>query len=269
MIKIHIVALLLISSIATFTQDENIDYREVRQDSIFIANTISILKKDPANITMVTAQNNRQEKQNLGYGYTLSSVGTGRGNAIFDYTLITYKGKLVGYQLIPRLPYDQRLANKYRGFYSRFFYIRGTDQIEPYQFNYASVAKPVNAFKTTTADKYFRYLMTPYSGTIYGGRGGYNGRLLTNRELFEKVKKNINPAAFEELLYSINPATRLLGIEYYHQKGRFILPNKASIEKRIDEIFKEMQSINTMDGCLLRTQNSRDLVAYYAANPVH
>ena len=60
-----------------------------------------------------------------------------------------------------------------------------------------------------------KFLMTPYSGTRYGFSGGYSGSTFTNRAIFIEESKNINPEVCQILMNSINPGTRLMGIEYY------------------------------------------------------
>lgn len=263
-----ITLLVLAYTTSSFSQDGKINYNEVQQDSIFIANIMNALKKTPANILQVVPQYNNRAKKNLGYGYSLLSGVIARNDILFTFLVIVNHEKMVGYQLTPHLPYEERLTSKYRLFYSKFFKIRSNNEIEPYQFNYGIAIKPTNQFKPTTSDKYFRYLMSPYPGTMYGGRGGYSGAMLANRALFEKVKKTMKPAACEELLYSINPATRLFGIEYYQQHRNLFLPNKTAIERRIDDVLKETPSIETLSGCIQNKQKARELLAYYAANPV-
>ena len=59
--------------------------------------------------------------------------------------------------------------------------------------------------------------MSPASGLYYGGRGGFSMNLLQNRELFMGLENKLTKELVIQLMYSINPASRLTAIEYYYK----------------------------------------------------
>jgi hypothetical protein len=207
--------------------------------------------------------NKRGQQENLGFGYHFVNGSYGQNETTIFYSFVYYDKKLVSYRLRAKLPYNNRLTNRYLKMYARLFTVKG-QTIQPVYYGLKDVSDHLKGTSLTTDNGSIQYLMSPFSGTTYGDRGGYSGSLLENRANYISIKKLMTPQVCELLLYSKNPATRLCAAEYYYQHLQQFKPYKAVFEKRIEAIYKELPEVDTMSGCIGMNGNSRELVALYA-----
>ena len=124
-----------------------------------------------------------------------------------------------------KIPVDNFFKEDSDGAYSYFF---GVERVS----NYSHFVK---------ISKNLLFYMSPFSGLEYGCKGGYGNQILKNRCLFKKIKSKIDKSNFELLLSSVNPASRLTGIEYYYRnKNKFNKDEQKEINIKIDKVFKEL-----------------------------
>ena len=259
-------AILFITAIIAFlikAEAQSVEKQWVKDDSVFISNLAKSYKINPLTMeALLSYKGNRKEK--LGFDYYSTSGSTGKGYVSIFYEFIYYKNQLISYKLDPQMPRDQRLTRLYLKFYAPLFKINAYQQPEFLYYGFEKMVKPLNGLsKPVKVDNGIEFLMTPYSGTMYGYYGGFGDDLLDNRRNYLSVKSRINPAICEQLLYSINPATRLCAAEFYYQNPRLFAGDKEKIEKRINIIFHELPQISTMSVDLEVNENAHDLVMLF------
>jgi hypothetical protein len=255
-----VLLLLFMSSIA-YGQEDKIEESWVKEDSVFISNYIKSIKVNALDIEKYL-QPNQKWKNDLGFGYASIEGSMGKGYVTVFYQLIYYKDKLVSYKLHPQMPSDARLTGRYKQFYSSLYQFDGSDQIKTHYYNLEEMAKPLNGNQGKISSAPI-FLMTPFSGTVYGYTGDIASSVLPNREAYNSVRERLTPEDYLALLYSKNPATRLTAIEEYYRNTAKFIKYKAEIENRIKIIFKELPEMRTMYGCILTTDNSEKLVSIY------
>lgn len=239
-------------------QAQSIESQWVKDDSIFISNIAKSYKANPLSMeTLLSYKGNRKEK--LGFDYYSASGSTGKGYVSIFYEFIYYKNQLISFKLDPQMPQDQRLIRLYLKFYAPLFKINTYQHAEPLYYGFEKMVKPLNGLNTPVkVNKSIEFLMTPYSGTMYDA-GGAN-TVLDNRRNYLSVRNEINPEICEQLLYSINPATRLCAIEFYYQNKGGFKKERDRIDKRINVIFHELPQVSTMSADLEITENAHQLV---------
>jgi hypothetical protein len=264
--KYKVLLLLLTISITSYGQKaEKIEKGWVKEDSIFITKVINAYKHNPLGVLpLLSFKGNKHSK--LGFDYYLVSGGNGKGYVSIWYDFVFYKDKLISFRLTPQMPDDKRLINRYEKIYASLFTIDDKHQVQTIFYGYDEMTKPIGDLVLTSInDKRLQFLMTPYSGVVYGDRGGYSNSVLQNRANYNAIKDQITPAIDEMLLNSKNPATRLLAIEYYYQHPELFVAYKNALDKRIKEIFNEMPTVDTMSGCIGFTDDAEQLVRRFAS----
>jgi hypothetical protein len=201
-------------------------------------------------------------KENLGFGWSMWETGFVAGYISISATFYYYNDSIVSYSLNPGLPEERKLIKRYKKWYRNYF--NYTDSlIQPFKFNETATLKPLKECNGDTKNipsKIIHY-MTPESGTMYGYAGG--GMILDNRKAFNEIKDSLTKDQVILMLYAINPASRLTAIEYYwRHKDKF--GQQELVDKWIEQNFKEMPTVESMDGCFLVTKETRSLVYTYS-----
>jgi hypothetical protein len=243
-------------------QEEKIEEEWVLEDSIFISTYIKALKKHPLNVEAYLGPD-KKRKDNLGFGYSSIEGSMGRGYVSVFYQLIYFNDKLVSYNLNPEMPSDMRLTKRYKNFYSSLYRFDTRDNPYPLYHNFREMTKPLPGYHLVPSSRALAFLMTPFSGVMYGHRGGESSSIIENRAAFNQVKERLSPQEFFLLLYSKNPATRLTAAEYYYQNPQKLAVYKGEIESRIKSIYIELPETKTISGCIVSTENSQTRVNFY------
>lgn len=234
----------------------------VQADRIFISKVVKKLKQEPLKIDEVILTNG-DKKEKLGFGYHFIGGSNGKGYVSIFYQFIYHNNQLLSFELQPQMPMEKQLIPIYKKFYEDIFEIDlKENKINPYRHNIFKVDIPLIGFESNLKlPKEIKYYMTPYSGIVYGYRGGRANSILQNRKLFISIAKGLNAETCLALLYSINPASRLTAYEYYLlNQDKFSKEEKEIIEKRMEIIFKELPDITTMYGCIRTMAKSRERV---------
>ncbi|TPE44609.1 hypothetical protein [Pontibacter mangrovi] len=252
---------LLIFSLAN-AQEDKIEESWVRDDSVFIASYIKAYKANPLKIESYL-QPDKKRRNDLGFGYSSIEGSMGKGYVTVFYHLVYFQDKLVSYRLSPQMPRDSRLTQRYKRFYSTLYRFNEKDQAVDLYINFKDVAKPLDSFTRAPSTRALAYLMTPFSGIVYGYRGGEGSTILENRAAFNFVKDKLTPEDYLMLLYSKNPATRLTAAENYYRNPERFKKYKTEIDDRIKIIYSELPETQTMNGCILTTDETKKLVDFY------
>jgi len=122
------------------------------------------------------------------------------------------------------------------------------------------VSKPRgNSENLLNVSSQIEYLMTPYSGIVYGDCGGIANEILENRNAFNEVKESITEDVLIYMLKAVNPATRLCAAELFYSKNE-TFRQKEFIEKLIEINFNELPKIETMSGCTQYIDDARKVL---------
>lgn len=237
----------------------------VHLDKVLIKKTIRLDKNNPKDVEAFFLKNGDEggplsRPENLGFGWKARKLSIGGGYVSISAYFIYFQDSIISYILTPGIPEENRLKKRYKRWYTPFFPSL-TNNVLPVRYNEELIQSPIKQydfpFDFKAASDSVRRYMSPESGTLYGYRGelGY----FRNRQAFIDIRKRLTKESVVLLMYSINPASRLTAIEYYmNHKQEFSNTNK--IDSWIEIIFKELPNIPTLQGCIMRPVDSRQLV---------
>ncbi len=239
----------------------------VQMDKKILKQLNELDKADPSQVESFFLQHRRNpEKVNLGFGWSLWNTRIGGGYISLSAVIIYHNDSIISYRMYSDLPNDKKLIGKYTKWFEKTFDV-DSGKVKPYRYRESSLFKPLAEYDgpLTTQEVSHEVLtyMTPYSGTTYGYAGGYSGELLSNREEFISIEPGLSSEKAILLMYSINPASRLTAIEYY-KKHKDKFRNQRQVEDWIEQVYKEVPTVETLFGCSRETKESRYLVEYYS-----
>jgi len=244
------------------SDSDTINENWVKADSLFLSELKEIFKKDESNILKIFKIDENDKSTKLGFGYEQIESSIGKGYVSIFYNLILKEGQVISYEFTPQLPSNHSLTERYLKLYSGIFKIEH-NTIHNRYYNIEEMEKPLrNINPNISFNENLKFLMTPYSGTRYGFSGGYAGSTFTNRAIFLEESKSITSEVCQTLMSSINPGTRLMAIEYY-MKNKSDFKNSDLLNNWIDEVYSELPTIETLDGCSVMKRNSKELVSEY------
>lgn len=243
----------------------------VQKDKRIISDLSTVNKSRPQEVEDYFTQRGNKPlvKESLGFGWAISTPRVAGGYVSISGTLVYYNDTIVSYSLYPELPSDEGLLDKYKQWFSGTFNIDSGGGIEDFKFRRELLSKPLEEYNGSIelhdlSQDILDY-MSPHAGTMYGYSGGYNNSLLENRRNFLNVKERLTPEIVYLFLHSINPATRLTAIEYYKEHADKF-NNREVIELWIARVFKEVPSVWTMMGCIIKMCDSRLLVEFWTGS---
>lgn len=179
--------------------------------------------------------------------------------------LYYYKDSLYSYVIFSYLPDEEQLVSVYKPILRNLFPENG-----PYDYSFSHGKHYINM---PMAEFYFTGLkpdssssiqnyMSPESDIVYGKTGGIGSSVLPNRREFSSIANRLTTSQVRQIMYSINPASRLTAIEYYY-KHRRQFSNQKEIEAWIRKVYKALPTITTMYGCLVENTDARKRVEEY------
>ncbi len=234
----------------------------VKEDSLFLSDLKDILKKDERNVIDIFKINKKDRKTNLGFGYEQIEASMGKGYISIFYNVLLKEGQIISYELSPQIPRNKSLTERYLNLYSGIFKI-ADNRIYNRYYNIEEMENPLKNIKSDfSLNENLRFLMTPFSGTRYGYYGGEAGSIFTNRAIFSQESKNMSTEICRTLMYSKNPSTRLMAFEHYI-KNKSEFENSELIDNWIDKVYSELPTIVTLEGCIVTSRNSKELVTKY------
>jgi hypothetical protein len=211
----YIVISAVLICINQFCEAQNINEGWVREDSLFIDQVKQAYRSDSLSVEK-NIEPWENARVNLGYGYSTIQSSTGKGYVSIFYTCVYKDKKLISYMLHPQMPRDDRLTHRYISFYKELFRIENNWPMDLY-FGYEKMTKPLGeSDNVLEVSNDLGFLMTPFSGVVYGDYEGFEDQIVENRSAYIKVKYSISEKELLYLLRSINPATRLTAAEKQH-----------------------------------------------------
>ena len=207
-------------------------------------------------IKTLEVKNDRRE--DLGFGYQLNQSGKGLGSMSINYQILYYKNEIISYQLTTHIPNkSKRLKKLYKEKLSTLFKVNDDYKVEPIYFGIDNANEPLNGIEKKT-DENLNKVMNPFSGIIFGSHCGYGMTELKTRELINKIIKTEN---CEYLLYSKNPATRLMAVEFYYcNLTEFSDVEKKLIDGRIEKLKRIPLMTRTCSGCIVSGQMTNKII---------
>ncbi len=263
--KIQSIANLKSNNISQYIDSSNsgsINENWVGEDSLFLADLNKILRKDEEDIIEILKIDISGRPTNLGFGFKQIKGSYGKGYAGIYYHLILKNGNIISYEFEPSFPSNKGLTKRYLKLFSGVFKVEG-NVIHNRYYQMEKMEKPLlNMNPEIELNENLRFLMSPFSGTRYGFSGGLGGTIITNRALFLEESGNLTPEFCQILMSSINPATRLMAIEYY-LKNKSNFTNDSFIKYWIDRVYIELPKTETLEGDIVRLRDCKELVLEY------
>jgi hypothetical protein len=251
---------------------EAIHWDWVREDSVFISDWVYTAKNNPAKITEYFPLPQKPfTVDTLGFGYSFYESSSGKGYVTCYYSLVLRDGKLISFELHPEMPHHRDLDSIYIKLYSSLFQISFNSGIKPFRWNDQLMESPIldKRFMLRPAsiiDPDVKNVMTPYIGVEYGYCGGEASQMLSSRQAFQKIKNRLNDSVVVNLLHSVNPATRLMAVEYVERNNYQTSIPLNSLKHDIAIILEECPQVLTLRGCIRDTENAKDLLREFLGN---
>ena len=198
------------------------------QDSLDASAIVSTLLRRPEAIDSLTAGSLSRDHA-LGFGRRLREAWVNPAGKLGFAFKILYEGTTpVSFEAKPVMNYGG-LRARYLAALEPAFRTpagRGAEALpEPFYWNLEKAALPIGADTVRLGAgpppspailEAFSFYMTPYSGTLYGIRGGEAGQILENRDRFIGLTGILtaDKKLARYLLRSVNPASRLTAAEF-------------------------------------------------------
>ncbi|WP_338731459.1 hypothetical protein [Mangrovimonas cancribranchiae] len=232
----------------SFSQKTEVEKYYVRVDTSFVTKLKKAYETSTEElIKTLEVKNDRRE--DLGFGYQLKQSGKGLGSMTINYQILYYKNEIVSYELTTRIPNkSKRLKKIYKEKLSNLFKVNDDFKVEPIYFGIENSTEPLTGIEKWNNNN-LNEIMSPFSSIIFGTYCGESMTLMNNRKLFDQIIESDN---CEYLLYSKNPATRLMAVEFYYcNLTVFSDVQKKSIDARIGELKRKPMLTKTCSGCII------------------
>lgn len=223
-------------------------------------------KDDPSAVEAFFAtEKSYLRPDSLGFGWVKKQMAIPGGYISIYADLYYCKGRLLSYSLYCYLPDERKLIRIYKPVMGPLF-PKIEDERYSFEYNSRKICMPLKDFSFTklsldSSPQVLQY-MSPHSGIVYGTRGGIAGDSLENRRAFCRLMHRLTPNQIIQIMYSVNPASRLTAIEYYlKHKAKFT--NQPGIDAWIEKVYLGLPKIGTMSGCTGYYEKSRELVEKY------
>jgi hypothetical protein len=244
---------------SSYSQRTEVEKYYVRIDTAFISKLTTAYNTSTEKLLSVLEVSN-ENRENLGFGYQLKDSGKGVGSISFGYQILYYNNYVVAYQLSTYIKSNKpkRIKKLYREKLSSIFNVDNKYKVQPISFGMDEVQEPLMGIDKRD-DNNLNEIMIPFIGIVYGDYCGYSMSLLNNRKAFDD---NIGTENCEYLLYSKNPATRLMAIEFFYcNQAEFNENQKQSIISRVEELKKKPMITKTCSGCFVGGEITEKLIA--------
>lgn len=230
----------------------------IEADRSFIGQVKAALTNNPQHIDRLLSP---RERKNLGFGYYLASYYGGKGYLSFGCEMLYSNDTLVSFRLAPGISPNHNLETVYTDMLNDVFTPNHDGTFQPVCYNpQAAVAALPGCEVQPKMSTNMQSFCSPFSGIRYGTRGGYAGAVLANRRAYLRVASEIDGPTCLRLLYSINPATRLTAYEHYRRHAKAMAAIRNQIESRMRKVFEEVPQIETMSGCTVQREGSRQVL---------
>ncbi|HKP98174.1 MAG TPA: hypothetical protein VJ385_20760 [Fibrobacteria bacterium] len=253
------------------------------QDSLAAVRIVEALLHRPESVDSLTAGSLTRDHV-LGFGRRLREAWINPAGALGFSLKIFYAGTHpASFEARPVMNYGG-LRARYQAVLSPAFKTRpradgrGLDA-EPYRWNMAAAAAALPAdslrlggdsLPAPSVLEALSFYMTPYSGTLYGIRGGETGQMLENRDHFlglaEILMADKHLARY--LLRSVNPATRLTAAEFIIRHKESFAEFDSLERTAFRAVFSNPPKAATMRAGMETSEDARKLVLECAGREI-
>jgi hypothetical protein len=201
----------------------------------------------------------------LGFGWVKVQKAKAGGYTRILADLYYFKDSLYSYVIFSYLPDEEQLVSVYKPILRSLF-----PENRPYNYSFCHgrhfINLPLAEFHSTglklDSSSSIQDYMSPESDIVYGKTGGIGGSVLPNRKAFSSIAHRLTASQIRQIMYSVNPASRLTAIEYYFKhKGHF--SEQVEIEAWIHKVYKALPTVTTMYGCIVEHTDARKRVEEY------
>lgn len=254
--KSLILLILILAFSYSYSQKSELVKEWIMMDTLFISQVTKAYNTSTDKLLEVLDVTN-ERRDDLGFDYQLKEASNGKGYMSFWYKVLYFKNKVVAYELTANIPNKSKKVKKlYKEKLSKLFEISNDFKVKPLIFGSKNASESL--IQDINTPKEIELAMNPFTGIIYGNHCGYAGSLLSNREVFDKI---INSFNCKILMYSKNPATRIMAIEYFYcNLSKFNTNQIDELEKRISEIKKYSPLTKTCGGCIIGRDKTENIV---------
>ncbi len=249
------------------------------EDSINSAQFIRDMTQIPQSIdTLVKGCLSREHT--LGFGNHLREVWFNPSGKLGFALKIIYSGShAISFEVKPIMNYG-KLIPQYRQILVPTFTVRKGSvsmlSITPYYWNQSKAAEPLpldsagrNTLDTglsTVVREALAFYMTPYSGILYGIRGGQSHQLLENRDFLISLTELLlaDRRLARYLLRSLNPASRLSAAEFIIRHHEDFPDYQNLLKTTMKTVFMNPSHVETLRGTAVKLEDARKLVFEYA-----
>jgi len=241
----------------SFSQKTEVEKYYVRVDTSFVTELKKAYETSTEEL-IKTLEVKNDGREDLGFGYQLKQSGKGLGSMTISYQILYYKNEIVSYRVTTRIPNNsKRLKKLYKEKLSMLFKVNDDYKVEPIYFGIDNAYEPLAGIEKRNND-ILNETMSPFSSITFGTYCGESMTLMNNRKLFDKIITSDN---CEYLLYSKNPATRLMAVEFYYcNLTKFSDVQKKSIDSRIEEFKRKPMLTSTCSGCIISGQLTNKII---------
>jgi hypothetical protein len=201
----------------------------------------------------------------LGFGWVKVQKAKPGGYTSILADLYYYKDSLISYIIFSYLPDEEKLVPVYKPILQKVFPENGGYY---YSFSHGKhfINMQLAEFRITglklDSSLTIQDYMSPESDIVYGNTGGAGGDVLPNRKAFSLIAHRLTVSQIRQIMYSVNPASRLTAIEYYF-KHKSHFSEQAEIEAWISTVYRTLPKVRTMYGCIGEYTNARKRVEEY------
>ena len=258
--KIQYILLFLVLFIAfnSYSQSSEKEKRYIQKDTSYISELIASYNISCSDF-FEKLEIPYSKCEDIGFGYQITDSGKGLGSISFQYQILYFNNEVIAYNIETEIGEDkpERIKKIYKEKLSKLFNVEEDYMVNPINSNIDKFHKALIGTEKIN-DENFKELMNPLFSRTYGTFCGEGSTILKNRKLFDK---NISVSNCEYLLYSMNPATRIMAIEfYYSNKPKFNKNQQKKINSRIALLKKEPLIIETCSGCILSGKSSIKII---------
>jgi hypothetical protein len=244
------------------------------RDSLDAAAIVGILLRHPEAIDSLTAGSLSRD-HGLGFGRRLREAWVNPAGKLGFAFKIFYEGTHpISFEAKPVMNYGSLRAHYLAALAPAFktsLAVGRTGTVAPFYWNLAAACKPLphdslkiagDSLPSPAIREALSFYMSPYSGTLYGIRGGDAGQILENRDHFIGLSGIVTAQKklARYLLLSVNPATRLTAAEFIlrHQED---IPGSDSLQlTAFRAVYANPPKAATMRASLETSEDPRKLV---------
>lgn len=198
-------------------------------------------------------------EEELGYGYTIKHGSITAGTITLSIDFVYKDSEFLTGKFTIRNPNSLDSTPKLKAELEGKFLLKN-DMEYLYYLNRRESYTPLKTF-TKSLPVSMRPLLEPYGSLVYGYKGGFANSVIANRKAFYELTENATNIEFEQLLYSLNPVTRLMASEYFVNNPDF---QTSGIKAQIKRNIQSVEKLNTLNGCIMSVEQTDSLFEKYS-----